>query len=134
MNVIKIPILNAIDIIAARQNVRTLGAVLGFSNAELTGLATAVSELTRNIITYANEGSITFSTIKTAERHGILIVVEDNGPGIENLSLAMKDGYSTGKTLGLGLPGARRLMDEFQIESAPGRGNCDNDDQMENSQ
>ncbi len=122
MNEIRLPIFNETDIVAARQEGRALGSTLGFSGSELTLIATAISEIARNILTYAKEGSITLSIVGATPKHGLLVLAEDNGPGIADLSLAMQDGYSTNKSLGLGLPGAKRLMDEFEIESAPGEG------------
>ena len=122
MDEIRLPISNEVDIVAARQQGRSLGAQLGFSSSELTLIATAISEIARNIVIYAKEGVITFSIIGSQPRLGVQIIAEDQGPGISDLSLAMEDGYSTNKSLGLGLPGSRRLMDEFEIESAPGKG------------
>ena len=122
MNEMRLPIFNEMDIVAARQQGRALGTTLGFSGIELTIIATAVSEIARNIITYAKEGSITFSVVGTTPKRGLLVLAEDNGPGIADLSLAMQDGYSSHKSLGLGLPGTRRLMDEFEIASELGKG------------
>jgi serine/threonine-protein kinase RsbT len=85
-------------------------------------IVTAVSELGRNILMYAGEGEVVVTTIDGSERRGIVVVARDQGPGIHDLQKAMLDGYSTSGSLGLGLPGVRRLMDEFAIESAPGRG------------
>jgi serine/threonine-protein kinase RsbT len=111
-----------LDIVLARKQARMLGTQLGFSVGELAMIATAVSEVARNIVLYAKKGEMTFQTVEDAGRKGILIVAEDQGPGIANLSLAIQDGYSTGGGLGLGLPGTRRLMDEFQIVSELGKG------------
>jgi serine/threonine-protein kinase RsbT len=122
MNEIRLPIFDETDIVDARQQGRKLGTTLGFSGSELTLIATAISEIARNIVVYAKEGYITLSIVGTAPKHGLLVLAEDNGPGIVDLSLAMMDGYSTHKSLGLGLPGAKRLMDEFEIESSPGKG------------
>ncbi len=119
MDEIKLPITSEVDIVEARQQGKKLGATLGFSSSELTLIATAISEVARNIVTYAKHGHITLSLV--GER-GIQVVAEDYGPGIEDLSLAMQDGFSTAKSLGLGLPGAKRLMDEFEIESELGKG------------
>lgn len=110
------------DIVAARNAARQVAAALEFTTAELTLIATAISEIARNIAIYASPGKLTFETIERHGRRGILIVATDNGPGIPDLELAMTDGWSTGNSLGIGLPGARRLMDEFTIESAPGMG------------
>jgi serine/threonine-protein kinase RsbT len=111
-----------LDIVLARKQARTLGTQLGFSIGELAMIATAVSEVARNIVLYAKKGEMTFQAVEEAGRKGILIVAEDQGPGIANLSLAIQDGFSTGGGLGLGLPGTRRLMDEFQIVSELGKG------------
>lgn len=117
-----IPIAHDADIVTARQKGRDLAAVAGFSGSDLTVVATAISEVARNIIVYAESGEITLDVIENAGRRGILIVARDAGPGIADIEQAMRDGFSTGKSLGLGLPGARRLMDEFEIVSAPGKG------------
>jgi serine/threonine-protein kinase RsbT len=110
------------DIVAARQSGRALAAELGFSATDSTLIATAISELARNIVSYARKGEITVKTIHGPSRQGILVIASDNGPGIADVLQAMRDGFSTSGSLGLGLPGVRRLMDEFQITSQPGRG------------
>jgi serine/threonine-protein kinase RsbT len=99
-----------------------MAAELGFSATDSTLIATAISELARNIVSYARKGEITLKTIHGSSRHGILVVASDDGPGIPDVLQAMRDGFSTSGSLGLGLPGVRRLMDEFQIASQPGRG------------
>lgn len=119
---VQVPINNEIDVVAARQQGRQLGLKLGFSGSELTLIATAISEIARNIVTYAGRGVMTISIVDVMNRPGIQIIAQDEGPGIQDLSLAMQDGYSTSKSLGLGLPGTRRLMDEFEIESEEGKG------------
>jgi serine/threonine-protein kinase RsbT len=110
------------DIVAARQRGRALAVELGFSAVDSTLIATAISELARNIVSYAGAGEITLKTIQNSTRPGILIVAADEGPGIHDLRQALRDGFSTSGSLGLGLPGVRRLMDEFEIASQPGRG------------
>lgn len=110
------------DIIAAREVGRRIGKKLNFSQTDLTIIATVISELARNIIVFAKHGNIIVGTIKHGQRIGIAIIAEDKGPGIPDIFLAMQDGYSTGKGLGLGLPGVRRLMDEFEIFSETGKG------------
>jgi serine/threonine-protein kinase RsbT len=110
------------DIVAARQRGRELAAERGFDRTEQTLIATAISEIARNIVEYADRGEISFSAVDYSGRRGILILARDEGPGIADLEMAMRDGYSTGKSLGMGLPGAKRLMDEFEIESKPGSG------------
>jgi len=107
--------------VTAREKVRELSREMGFGIVDQTRIATAISELARNIHQYAGKGIVTIFKLE-GERKGIQVVCEDDGPGIEDIELAMTDGYSTIKSLGLGLPGARRLMDEFQIESGPGKG------------
>ena len=110
------------DIIVARQQGRDIAVELGFSSGDLALIATAISEITRNVIAYATRGEMTMRVVQDGTRRGVEIVVQDEGPGIADLPQAMQDGYSTGGGLGLGLPGARRLMDEFAIESTVGRG------------
>jgi serine/threonine-protein kinase RsbT len=119
---IRVKVATDADIITARQAGRTLAAQAGCSSTDLTEVATAISEIARNIVTYAGRGEITVQLVERNERQGIEIVAVDDGPGIADLNLAMEDGYTTGRGLGLGLPGARRLMDAFDIVSAPGRG------------
>jgi serine/threonine-protein kinase RsbT len=99
-----------------------LAAQLGFSNCEVTLIATAISEVARNIVTYANRGEILLSHANQGSKRGIVVVARDEGPGIPDVALAMQDGYSTSHGLGLGLPGARRLMDEFDVVSQVGKG------------
>jgi serine/threonine-protein kinase RsbT len=110
------------DVINARQAGREMAAAMGFRGTDLTLIATAISEVARNIVAYARHGEIRLSAENSADRRGICIVAHDVGPGIADIELAMRDGYSTGNSLGLGLPGARRLMDQFAIESEVGVG------------
>jgi serine/threonine-protein kinase RsbT len=119
---IRVAILTDADVVTARQQARTLGASLGFSSTDLTLLATAISEVARNITTYAGSGVVTLRTVRQREREGIEVVASDEGPGIENVELAMQDGYSTRNGLGLGLPGTRRLVDDFELDTEPGVG------------
>jgi serine/threonine-protein kinase RsbT len=114
----RVPIRSDADIVVARQQGRTVGARLGFSSSDLTLIATAISELARNIVSYATRGEIILRLVQ----QGIVIIAHDEGPGIPDVAQAMQDGYSTGNSLGLGLPGAKRLMDEFEIVSHPGKG------------
>lgn len=110
------------DIVTARQRVRAMAAALGFSSTDQTLIALAVSEVARNIVSYATRGQVTLSEVDDGGRTGIRVVAKDDGPGIEDIGLAMRDGYSTTRSLGMGLPGAKRVTDEFEIDSAPGRG------------
>jgi len=110
------------DIVTARQNGRTMALQLGFPSATATLIATAISELARNVLLYADRGEIVLTPVEQGARRGLAVVALDQGPGIGDLSRAMQDGFSTSGRLGLGLPGVRRLMDEFEITSAPGRG------------
>ena len=99
-----------------------MAAELGFSTGGATLIATAISELARNIVSYARKGEITIKLVNGLNRQGISIIATDDGPGIPDIRQAMRDGFSTSGSLGLGLPGVRRLMDEFEITSQPGRG------------
>jgi serine/threonine-protein kinase RsbT len=110
------------DIVAARQKGRTLAVELGFSPGDATLIATAISELARNIVTYAGTGVVAIQGIQASGRQGISVVASDHGPGIADIRQAMRDGFSTSGSLGLGLPGVRRLMDEFDLQSGVGRG------------
>jgi serine/threonine-protein kinase RsbT len=110
------------DIVTARQEGRRLSSELGFSNTDLTLIATAISEVARNIRLYAEQGDVQLQLVRERGRDGILVVARDKGPGILDVERAMQDGYSSGGGSGLGLPGARRLMDEFEIRSKPGKG------------
>ena len=110
------------DIVLARQKGRAMAIELGFSSGDATLIATAISELARNIVSYARNGKIVLRRIQGSSRVGILVVASDEGPGITDVRQALRDGFSTSGSLGLGLPGVRRLMDEFGISSQPGQG------------
>ncbi len=110
------------DIVSARQKGRLMATELGFSTGDATLVATAISELARNIVSYARRGQITLKTVNGLNRQGISVIATDDGPGIPDIRQALRDGFSTSGSLGLGLPGVRRLMDEFEITSKPGRG------------
>ncbi|MBL9121146.1 MAG: anti-sigma regulatory factor [Phycisphaerae bacterium] len=116
------PIANEADIVAARQRGRTMAIELGFAGCDGTLIATAISEVARNILLYAQRGEIILCCVELGGRRGLSIEARDSGPGIPDLRKALTDGYSTSRGLGLGLPGSRRLMDEFAIESEVGRG------------
>ena len=107
------------DIVAARQAGREMARALGFGSADQTRLATAISELVRNVVRYAGEGVCLISDESDDRESKIKVVVEDHGPGIPDIDAAMTDGFSTGGGLGAGLPGAKRLVQEFDIESEP---------------
>jgi serine/threonine-protein kinase RsbT len=110
------------DVLLARQKARELAKSLKFSGSELTLIATAISEIARNIVTYAKRGQIVLRLVSQGRRRGIRVVAQDEGPGIVDIARAMEDGYSTSSSLGLGLPGSKRLMDEFDIVSTIGKG------------
>jgi anti-sigma regulatory factor (Ser/Thr protein kinase) len=105
------------DLVAARAEARTLATTLGFSRTDATLIATAVSEIARNIVVHVGEGEIEMQALYNDTRYGLRVVATDSGPGIRNTSTALEDGYASRGGLGLGLPGARRLMDEFEIET-----------------
>jgi serine/threonine-protein kinase RsbT len=119
---VRVAIRTDADVVTARQEARTMGARLGFSSTDLTLLATAISEVARNITTYAQRGEVAVGIVEDGGRRGIRVVARDEGPGIPDVERALQDGYTTGGGLGIGLPGARRLVDDFAIDSAPGRG------------
>jgi serine/threonine-protein kinase RsbT len=119
---VRVAIHREADIVLARQAGRQLAAQLGFSSTDQTLIATAISEVARNIVVYANRGEIVLMRTDDGGRVGIQVQAIDTGPGIDNKDLAMRDGYSTKNSLGLGLPGARRLMDDFALDSEVGRG------------
>jgi serine/threonine-protein kinase RsbT len=111
------------DVVTARQHARALAAQLELTSTDQTLLATAISELARNITTYAVRGEVLLGVVRDDDgRRGVRVIARDEGPGIEDVDAALQDGYTTGGGLGLGLPGARRLVDEFAIETAPGAG------------
>ena len=112
------------DVLTARQKGRALASRLGFSSVDLTLITTAISEIARNMASYAQRGEMVFKAARQGRKEGIIVVACDEGPGIPDLDSAMQDGYSTSGSLGLGLPGAKRLMDEFEIVSVVGKGTC----------
>ncbi len=118
----EIPIRVDSDIVVARQHGRQLAAELGFNPTDLTLIATVISELARNIVCYAKHGEITVASASKSAETGITITARDDGPGIWDIERAVQAGYSTSGGLGLGLPGVKRLMDEFHIESRVGKG------------
>ena len=110
------------DIVIARQKGRLLAATIGFSSTDSTVIATAISELARNIVLYAKRGVIIIDMTHKGLRQAIIVTAKDQGPGIPDIAQAMKDGFSTSRNLGLGLPGVKRLMDELEIISKVGHG------------
>jgi len=118
----RVAITSAADIVTARQLGRSLAAELGFDGSDLTVIATAISEVARNIVMHAKQGEILLGPVGNGSKHGIMVVARDEGPGIKDMEKAMQYGYSTGKGLGVGLPGAKWLMDEFEILSEIGNG------------
>jgi serine/threonine-protein kinase RsbT len=119
---VRVTIARDMDIVTARQRGRELAASAGFSRTDQTLIATAISEVARNIVMYADRGELILVALESHGCRGIQVVARDEGPGIQDLALAMQDGYSTSNSLGMGLPGAKRLMDEFQLWSSPGNG------------
>lgn len=117
-----LPIRTSEDIVLVRQQVRAWSARMGFSLVDQTKLVTAASELARNTLSYGGGGSAHLETVRNGNRSGLKVTFEDSGPGIADITLAMKDGYSTGSGLGLGLSGAKRLSSEFDITSRVGEG------------
>ena len=110
------------DVVTARQRARALAVGLDMPTTDQTLLATAISEIARNITAYAVRGEVLLDVVQDGSRRGVRVVARDDGPGIEDLEKALTDGYTTGGGLGLGLPGARRLVDEFDIQTALGQG------------
>ena len=110
------------DVVRARQLTRQWALTMGFSLVEQTKIVTAASELGRNTVLHGGGGSFTLEAVNDGTRRGLRLTFEDQGPGIENVETAMRDGFTTGNGLGLGLGGARRLMNEFSISSQPGKG------------
>ena len=121
-NEINILIESGSDVVVARQTGHTLALELGFSITDAVIISTAISEIARNMVEYAKSGKLKLSWIDQSGKKGIIVVANDNGPGIVNIKKAMQDGYATGNGLGIGLPGTKRLMDEFEIVSRVGKG------------
>ncbi len=120
MEVKNVEIKSSRDIVKARQEGRNMALELGFGSADQTRLATAISELTRNVTQYAGTGVCTITDISDKNSIKINVAVKDTGPGITDINLALKQGHSTGGGLGAGLPGTKRLVQEFNIDSEPG--------------
>lgn len=116
------PIRSSDDIVRVRQDVRSRAIEIGLSLVDQTKIVTAASELARNTLDYGGGGTARLQIVQDGVRRGVRLTFEDQGPGIADLQLALKDGYTSGKGLGLGLSGAKRLSNEFSIDSAPGEG------------
>jgi serine/threonine-protein kinase RsbT len=110
------------DLVPARAQARALAERLGFSRTDATLIATAISEIARNIVVHVGQGEIELRPVEEESRSGLVVIAHDDGPGIRNVEAALRDGYAGRGGLGLGLPGARRLMDDFDVVSQPGRG------------
>lgn len=117
-----LPVQSSEDVVLVRQRVRTRAIQEGFSLVDQTKLVTAASELARNTMTYGGGGTVQIEALSHGGRRGLKITFEDKGPGIADIEMAMKDGYTSGGGLGLGLSGAKRLSNEFEIASSPGEG------------
>jgi serine/threonine-protein kinase RsbT len=118
----KIPIASDEDVVPARAEGRALACDLGFSRTDATLIATAISEVARNILVHAGCGELRLRSVHEDRRFGVVVVACDSGPGIRDVAKALREGYGTGDGLGLGLPGVTRIMDEFEIDTAVGRG------------
>jgi serine/threonine-protein kinase RsbT len=119
---LRLTIVTDADVVEARQRGRALAAEAGFSSGEQTSIAAAIFEVARNILMHAQQGEIVLSLVQNAERTGVSVTAIDQGPGIPDVARAMQDGFSTSDGVGTGLPGAKRQMDEFQVDSVVGRG------------
>ncbi len=121
MNQIRITVRNETGITWSVMEARKTAIAIGFDESTCQMIATAVSELANNIVKYAERGEILMDRISSGSRVGMEVIARDRGPGIEDIQKAMEDHYSSGKTLGLGLPGVKRMMDEFELTSEPGK-------------
>ncbi len=117
-----VTIASDVDVVQARQQGRQLAASAGFSTGDQTVIAAAISEIARNILMYARRGEISLGVVTNGDRQGVVVIARDEGPGIRDIARALQDGYSTSGGLGLGLPGAKRLMDELEVASVVGQG------------
>jgi serine/threonine-protein kinase RsbT len=119
---VRVAISEDADLIPARAQGRALADRQGFSRTDATLIATAISEVARNIVVHVGRGEIILRAVDEGTRCGLLVIARDEGPGIQDVEAAVRQGFATGGGLGLGLPGARRLMDDFEIASSPGEG------------
>ena len=117
-----VPVVTAEDVVRVRREVRATAIAAGFSLVEQTKIITAASEVARNTVDYGGGGTLRIETVREGAHRGVRLVFADNGPGIPDVELALRDGYTTGKGLGLGLGGSKRLSNEFYIDTAPGKG------------
>lgn len=118
------PLRSNIDVVAARRGVREWAKELGLTMLDLTKVVTAASELARNAVVHGGGGVMCLQVVRLADRQGLRVTFTDHGPGIPAIDLAMQDGYTTGGGMGIGLPGARRLVNEFDLASTPSEGTC----------
>src|SRR6476660_6810365 len=116
------PLRTSDDVVRVRQAVRARAVAIGFSLVDQTKMITAASELARNTVDYGGGGEVTLEMLNDGARRGLRVIFADQGPGINNIELALKDGYTTGSGLGLGLGGSKRLVNDFNIQSEPGKG------------
>ncbi|HUB12395.1 MAG TPA: anti-sigma regulatory factor [Acetobacteraceae bacterium] len=116
------PVCSSDDVVRARQAVRARAVAVGFSLVDQTKIITAASEIARNTVDYGGGGTMRLEVLRNGQRRGVRLTFKDQGPGIADISLVMQDGYTTGHGLGLGLSGAKRLVNEFAITSTPGQG------------
>jgi serine/threonine-protein kinase RsbT len=119
---VTLDIVSDADVVPARAEGRALATELGFSRTDATLIATAISEIARNILVHAGTGHVRLRPVYEDRRYGVVVEARDSGPGIRDVDAALREGYGTGDGLGLGLPGVNRLMDEFEIDTAVGRG------------
>jgi serine/threonine-protein kinase RsbT len=119
---LRMEVVTDLDIVSARAHGRALATELGFSRTDATLVATAISEITRNIVVHAGRGELEIKRAYEQHRRGLVVIARDQGPGIRDVDAAVREGFGTKGGLGLGLPGVRRIMDEFAIQTEPGRG------------
>lgn len=118
------PLHSDLDVLAARRGVRDWARDLGLTMLDLTKVVTAASELARNAVVHGGGGVMCLQVIRQEQRRGLRVTFQDHGPGIREIDLAMKDGYTTAGGMGIGLPGAKRLVNDFHLSSTPGEGTC----------
>ncbi len=119
---VRVKIDSSADIVSAREHGRAIAVLAGFSMCDSSLITTAISEMARNILEYAKHGEVSVALLKNGTKNGVKIIARDHGPGIADISRVMQDGYSSRKGMGIGLPGTKRLMDDFEIKSKMGKG------------